>query len=144
MTTLSREEDIFNAIYRQLKAYASEHFITDLQHKQQIQQFNNKICKLAQSSETAWANAMEHYEQYVQGELSKQELRSALDSAHKAKAVLVKATEQREAYERGYLTFRRFLSASDKQIPLSEIVYCIDKIVVDTQKRIVVKWSSRL
>ena len=97
LTTLSREEDIFNAIYRQLKAYASEHFITDLQHKQQIQQFNNKICKLAQSSETAWANAMEHYEQYVQGELSKQELRSALDSAHKAKAVLVKATEQREA-----------------------------------------------
>ena len=31
-----REEDIFNAIYRQLKVYVGEHYITDLQHKQQI------------------------------------------------------------------------------------------------------------
>lgn len=57
-----REEDIFNAIYRQLKSYVSEHYITDLQHRQQIQQFNGKIYELAQSREKTWANAMERYE----------------------------------------------------------------------------------
>lgn len=56
----AREEDIFNAIYRQLKVYVSEHYITDLQHKQQIRQFNDKIFELAKSSETAWTNAMKH------------------------------------------------------------------------------------
>lgn len=30
----AREEDVFNAIYRQLKVYVSEHYITDLQYKQ--------------------------------------------------------------------------------------------------------------
>lgn len=32
----AREEDIFNAVYRQLKIYVSKHYITDLQYKQQI------------------------------------------------------------------------------------------------------------
>ena len=57
-----REEDIFNAIYRQLKIYVIEHYITALQHKQEIQQFNDKIFELVQGSQKAWTNAMEHYE----------------------------------------------------------------------------------
>ena len=137
----AREEDIFNVIYCQLKVYTSEHYITDLQYKQQIWQFNNEISELAQSSKTAWTNAMEHYEQYVRGEVSKEELRSALDSAHEAKAALVEVTGQREIYEKEHLTFRKLLSASEKHIPLSEIMDCIDKIVVDTGRQIVVKWQ---
>jgi len=43
----AREEDIFNAIYRQLKVYVSEHYVTDVQYKQQIWQFNDKILELA-------------------------------------------------------------------------------------------------
>ena len=131
----------FNVIYCQLKVYTSEHYITDLQYKQQIWQFNNEISELAQSSKTAWTNAMEHYEQYVRGEVSKEELRSALDSAHEAKAALVEVTGQREIYEKEHLTFRKLLSASEKHIPLSEIMDCIDKIVVDTGRQIVVKWQ---
>ena len=77
----AREEDIFNAIYRQLKVYVSEHYITATQHKQQIQQFNDKILELTQNNEQAWTNAMEHYEQYVRGETSKEALRMALDIA---------------------------------------------------------------
>lgn len=137
----AREEDIFNAIYRQLKVYVSEHYITDLQHKQQIRQFNDKIFELAKSSETAWTNAMKHYEQYVRGEISKQELRATLDAAHSAKAALAEVTEQREAYNKEYNIFYKLLSASDKRTPLSEIIDCIEKIVVDADKKIVVKWN---
>ena len=136
----AREEDIFNAIYCQLKVYVSEHYITDLQHKQEIQQFNDKIFELAQDSETAWTNAMEHYEQYVRGENSKEALRAALDAAHEAKAVLAEVTERKAACEKEHSIFRKLLSASDKRIPLSEIIDCIDQVVVDNGREIVVKW----
>lgn len=135
----AREEDIFNAIYRQLKAYVSEHYITDLQHKQQIQQFNDKIFELAQSNEKAWATAMERYEQYVRGELNKEALRVALDAAHDSKSVLAETSEQKAVYDKEYSIFRKLLSASDKSIPLSEIVDCINKIVVDTGGKIMVE-----
>lgn len=137
----AREEDVFNAIYRQLKDYVSEHYITDSQHKQQIQQFNDKIFELAQNSERAWTNAMERYEQYVRGELNKETLRVALDAAHDAKSWLAKLSGQKAAYEKKYSIFRTLLSASDKRIPLSEIIDCIDKIIVDTDKKNVVKWQ---
>ena len=137
----AREEDIFNAIYHQLKIYVSEHYITASQHKQQIQQFNDEIFEFAQSSEQAWTNAMEHYEQYVRGEINKEALRTALDVAHEAESVLAEAMEQKVASEKEYRIFRRLLSASDKRIPLSEIMDCIEKIVVDVGKKIVVKWN---
>ena len=136
-----REEDIFNAIYRQLKIYASEHCITALQHKQQVQQFNDKIFELARSSERAWSNAMGHYEQYVRGEISKETLRVALDLAHDAKAVLTEVSGQKAAYDRNYGIWRNLLSACEKRTPLSEIMDCIDKVIVDRGRNIVVKWT---
>ena len=84
---------------------------------------------------------MEHYEQYVRGEINKEALRTALDVAHEAKSVLAEAMEQKVASEKEYGIFRRLLSASDKRIPLSEIMDCIEKIVVDVGKKIVVKWN---
>lgn len=137
----AREEDIFNAIYCQLKVYVSEHYITALQHKQEIQRFNDKIFELAQGSEKAWTNAMEHYEQYVQGEISKEALRAALDAAHETKAVLAEVTERKAACEKEYSIFRKLLSASDKRISLNEIMDCVEKIVVDVGKKIMVKWN---
>lgn len=137
----AREEDIFNAIYRQLRTYVSEHYITDSQYKQQIQQFNDKIYELAQNSGTAWTNAMGHYERYVQGELNKEALRVALNAAHKAKAMLAELSEQKTVYDKNYSIFRKLLSASDKRIPLNEIIDCIEEIIVDADKKIVVKWG---
>ena len=137
-----REEDIFNAIYRQLKVYVSEHYITDSQHKEQIQKFNRQIIELTQTSEKAWANAMKYYEQYVQGETSKEVLRTALDAAHNAKAVLAEITEQKAAYEKKYAIFHRLLSASSRDIPIIEIMGYIGKIVVDMGREIVVKWNK--
>ena len=84
---------------------------------------------------------MEHYEKYVQGEISKEEFRAVQDIANQAKEVLIQATEAKIAYEKQYARFRKLLSASSKDIPLSEIVDCIDKVVVDGGGKIVVEWS---
>ena len=50
-------------------------------------------------------------------------------------------SEQKAAYDKKYNIFRKLLSASNKSIPLSEIVDCIEKIVVDTGGKIMVKWN---
>ncbi len=137
----AREEDVFNAIYRQLKDYVNEHYITNSAYKQQIQEYTEQIADLAQRKTTAWINAMEYYEQYVQGEISKEAFRAVQDVANQAKEVLIQATEDKTTYEKQYAKFRKLLSASSKDIPLSEIVDCIDKVVVDGDGKIVVKWS---
>ena len=136
----AREEDIFNAIYRQLKDYVNEHYITNSAYKQTIQEFTSQISDLTQRKTTAWINAMEHYEQYVQGEISKEEFRAVQDIANRAKEALIQTTEDKIAHEKQYARFRKLLSASSKDIPLSEIVDCIDKVVVDSRGKIVAKW----
>ena len=137
----AREEDIFNAIYRQLKDYVNEHYITNLAYKQRVQEFTNQIVDLTQRKTTAWINAMEHYEKYVQEEISKEEFRTVQDIANRAKEALIQATEDKTAYEKQYTIFRKLLSASSKDIPLSEIIDCVDKIMVDGGGKIMVKWG---
>ena len=122
----AREEDVLSAIYHQLKNYVNEHFITNSAYKQQIREYTEQTADFAQRKTTAWINAMEHYEQYVQGEISKEEFRAAQDDANQAKEVLIQATESKAAYEKQYAMFRKLLSASSKDIPLSEIVDCIE------------------
>ncbi len=69
---------------------------------------------------------MEHYEKYVQGEISKEEFRTVQDIANQAKEALIQATEGKATYEKQYLMFRKLLFASNKDIPLSEIMDCIE------------------
>lgn len=49
----AREEDIYNAIYRQLKDYVNEHYISNSAYKQQIQEFTSQIANLTQRKTTA-------------------------------------------------------------------------------------------
>lgn len=57
-------------------------------------------------------------------------------------AVLAEVSEQKATYDKKYSIFRKLLFASDKSIPLSEIMDCVDKVVVDVGKEIVVKWNQ--
>ena len=74
-------------------------------------------------------------------EISKEEFRTVQDIANQAKEALIQATEDKDTYEKQYAKFRKLLSASSRDIPLSEIVDCINKIIVDAGAQIVVKWS---
>ncbi len=69
----AREEDIFHAIYQQLKNYVREYFIPDSQYKQQMQELNIQIANLSKQKTEAWIRAMEHYEQFVREEINREE-----------------------------------------------------------------------
>lgn len=139
-TGMYAREDVYNAIYRQLKDYVSEHYITDSAHRQQIQEMEIQIADLTKQKTTAWIDAMEHYEKYIEGEISKEEFRVVQDIANQAKEALAQAVERKTAYETQYAVFRKLLFASSREISLSEIMDCIDKVVVDNGKKIMVKW----
>ena len=83
---------------------------------------------------------MEHYEQYVQGEIRKDKLHVVQDIANPAKEALIQAAEDTAAYEKQCAAFRKLLSASSRDIPVSEIVGHIEKVVVDGGEKVVVKW----
>jgi len=136
-----REEDAFNAIYHQLKGYVKEHFISDLQYKRQMQEFNEQIADLSKQKTEAWNRAMEHYNRFFRGEISKEEFQAVQFAADSALKLLSETTKRKNSYEKQYATFRKLLSVSNKEIPLTKIIDYIDKIVVDTGGRIVVKWN---
>ncbi|EOS65331.1 hypothetical protein [Oscillibacter sp. 1-3] len=119
----------------------NENYITNSEYKQKIQEYTGQIANLTQRKTTAWINAMEHYKKYVQGEISKEEFRAVQNIANLAKEALIQATENKTAYEKQYSKFRKLLSANSEDVPLSEIVSCIDKVVVDEGGKIVAKWN---
>ncbi len=136
-----REEDIFQAIYRQLKSYLQDIFISDSEYKQEISKFDEEIAHAVEKKEAAVKNAIRHYEDMVEGKIDKKEFRVAQDAANAVIAALSEITEGKATYEKQYQAFRKLQRASEKDIPLSEIMSCIDKIIIDTGRRIVVKWS---
>ena len=122
-----------------MKDYVNEHYISNSAYKQKIQELTSQLANLTRRKTTAWINAMEHYEKYVQGEISKEEFRAVQDIANQAKGALIQAAESKAAYEKQYTMFRKILSASSRDIPLSEITDCIDKVVVDRGGKTTVK-----
>lgn len=136
-----REEDVLSAIYHQLKLYVKEHFISNSQYKQELSRLNNEIDQFDQQYQEAFRNAVHHYEKFVCGEICKEEFRAIQDIANQAKEVLIQATECKNIYDKQYAMFRKLLSVSSRELPLSEIVSCINKVVVNSDVKIVVEWN---
>lgn len=125
----------------QLKLYVNEHFISDLQHKQEIRSLDNNIAQSDQQYQEAFRNAVHHYERFVYGESGKEKFRVAQDAANEKKAIRDGIIASKTAYEKQYQVFRKLLQVSYKEIALSEIMDCIDEIIICPNKNITVKWA---
>lgn len=134
-----RKEDVLRAIYYQLKLYVKGPFISDAQYKQELMCLNNKIDQSDSQHQEAFRNAVRHYERLVDGEISKEEFRSVQDTANEKKAIRDGIIVSKTAYEKQYQVFRKLLKASCREIALSEIVDCIDKITICPNKNITLK-----
>ena len=76
------------------------------------------------------------------GEGSKEAIAAQRPAKEQAEAELKRAIADKEAYEKQYRVFCKLLKASRKEVPLSEITDCIEQIVVDVDRKIVVKWTE--
>ena len=135
-----REEDVLNAVYRQMKEYTKEHFITDVEYKKSIQRMNEQIDQAARCFEKEMAHFAGQYEKFIFGEIDKATFFAARPAKDAAKAAMEDAKAEKEACEEQYRIFRKLLDASHKEIPLGEVVAYIDEIVVDAGRKVVVKW----
>lgn len=136
-----REEDIFSAIYHQLKLYIQEQFISSLQHDEEMMRFKAKLDAQVEFRRTIAENPAMYYEQYVLGEISLDEFKVKQQKLRQA-AEDQKAIElEIEECEQAYRWFSRLCKVRDKELPLSSIVDEINNIVVDAGKKIVVQWS---
>ena len=138
----AREEDVLSAVYYQLKQYIDHHFITKDQYKQEIQRMDSIIEAASLKYEEATDFSMKQYEKYVMGEGSKEAIAAARPAKEQAEAELNRAIADKEAYEKQYQVFCKLLKASRKRVPLSEIIDCIERIVVDVDRKIMVKWTE--
>ncbi len=138
----AREEDVLSAVYNQLKQYVKQHFLSSIQYRQEIKILDDRIALSAQVFEEAQKECMHQYERYIDGEGSVEEIKAARPARDEAKKELDLAVEAKKSYEEQYRIFYKLLKASNKEIPLEDILDCIDHIMVDTGKQIVVKWYS--
>lgn len=138
-----REEDIFSAIYHQLKLYIQEHFISSLQYKEEMAQLEAKLNAQVEFRHAIAENPAIFYEQYILGEISldefkvkQQKLRQA---AEDQKAIELEIEECEQVYRR----FSHLCKVRDKELPLSTVMSEINKIVVDACKKVVVQWKTK-
>lgn len=136
-----REEDVLRAIYYQLKLYVKEHFISDSQYKQELSRLNNEIDQVDSQYQEVLRNAIQHYEMFVDGKISKEKFRSVQDVANEKKAIRDNIIASKVDYEKQYQVFRKLLKASCKEIVLDEIIDYIDKVTICPNKNITVKWK---
>lgn len=136
-----REEDIFSAIYYQLKLYVKEHFISAPQHEQQVLQIQDQIDQASRLFDEATDNAMRHLEKYNDGEISADEFKAAQAIARAHFANIEVEKSKLEEYEQTYQHFVRFRKVCDKELPLTEIFDEISTIQVNSGRKVMVQWK---
>lgn len=135
-----REEDIFSAIYHQLKLYIQGHFISSLQYDEEMARLKAKLDAQVEFRHAIAENPAMYYEQYVLGEINLDEFKvkqqKIRQAAEHQKAIELEIEECKQAYSR----FSRLCKVRDKELPLSLLKSKINNIVVDAGKKIVVQW----
>ncbi|MFR8331449.1 MAG: hypothetical protein ACLU9S_02950 [Oscillospiraceae bacterium] len=72
---------------------------------------------------------------------AKMNFEQSQDAANEKKVIRDDIITSKMAYEKQYQVFRKLLKASYKEIALSEIMDCIDEIIICPNKNITVKWA---
>ena len=133
-----REEDIFSAIYHQLKLYTQGHFISSLQYNEEMAQLEAKLSAQVEFRHAIAENPAMFYGQYILEEIILEEFKVKQQKFRRAaedqKAIELEIKKCEQAYSR----FSRLCKVRDKGLPLSSIVDEINNIVVDAGKKIVV------
>lgn len=112
-----------------------------VQYRHEIEEYDNLIAHASRENQLAYENGMRHYEQFVDGEIDRTELRATLDYANELKQALKDTVAKKVAFEKQDQILRKLLSVRDKGLPLSDIMGCIDKITTCSGKSIAVKWA---
>ena len=136
-----REDDIFNAIYHQLKLFIRLNFISDVEYERKKADFEKEINKYQDFMTDPIRKSMKLYEMFVSKKIDKVKFKEEKSKIDNAKELLKTAINNLNIFENKYERFLKILKVKDKELPLEEIINYIDKIIVGKEKRVVVKWD---
>ncbi len=135
-----REEDIFSAIYHQLKLYLKEHFILASQYKQTVAAFDIEILERRKAYDADLKHSMHCFEKFVEDEITEDEYQPTIVKMRETKALLDEVVQRKEQYEKMHQDLRKMSKIADKELPLDGLAEYIEQILVFEGKNIAVKW----
>lgn len=129
-----REEDIFNAIYHQLKLYLQSPGNSIYQSKQYLGQLHRKSTEQIELQRKIAENPMMHYEKYILGEITIDEFRAGQDKIRQMAEDQKVLEFEIEKCDRACQHLLCMCEVRDKQLPLSAILEEIKTITVCREK----------
>lgn len=137
-----REEDVFSAIYHQLNLFVKANSNFNANYYAKKDELEHEIAQCREVLADPMECAMKLYEQLVCKDLDKDTYLSEKAKVYAAKERLEKAEAELDANKRRHEELEAMHKVLRKKLPLTEILDCIDSIVVNEGRKIEVKWRE--
>ena len=135
-----REEDIFSAIYYQLNLFVKANSDFNVNYYEKKDELEREVAQYQEMLTDPMDCTIKLYEQLVSKELDKDTYSVEKAKVYTAKEQLEKAEVKLDASKRRHEELEVMHKVLSKELPLTEILDCIDSIVVSEGRKIEVKW----
>lgn len=136
-----REEDIFKAVYYQLGQYLKAHIMSSTNYQQRKHTLEDEVALCEKALDEVNRIMLRNYERMVLHEITQEEY-------NERRAIRVKPSEDLEAaklkiivLEKAFQTQTLLMKVKDKELPLSEAMNFISKIVVHKERKVAVSFN---
>ena len=137
-----REEDIFSAIYHQLNLFVKANSNFNANYYAKKEELELEVAQYREMLADPMECTMKLYEQLIRKELDKDTYLAEKAKVYAAKERLEKAEAELGASKRRHEELEAMHRVLRKELPLAEILDCIDSIVVNEGRKIEVKWRD--
>ena len=137
-----REEDIFSAIYHQLKLFVKANSDFNANYYAKKDELEHEISQYREMLADPMECTMKLYERLICKELDKDNYLAEKAKVYAAKERLEKAEAELDTSRRRHEEFEAMHKVLRKELPLAEILECIDSIVVNEGRKIEVEWRE--
>lgn len=137
-----REEDILSAIYHQLNLFIKANSDFNANYYTKKDELEHEIAQCREMLEDPMECTMKLYERLICKELDKDNYLAEKAKVYAAKERLEKAEAELDASRRRHKEFEAMHKVLRKELPLAEILECIDSIVVNEGRKIEVEWRE--
>ena len=137
-----REDDIFKAIYHQLKVFLKANSISLLQYRSEKEKRQQAVELCEQNLDHAYDVLKVYYEQMVSKKISKEEYLSHRPAKDEVEQLMMEITTELETFEKEHQKQLRLTDISEKAIPLSTLMDYIEKITINTGRKVEVHFGA--
>ena len=137
-----REEDIFSAIYYQLKLFLKSNSHIGVGYHSKKTVLEQEIAEFREILSDPVERTKILYEQLVSHEIDKDTYWAEKAKINEAKERLECVEQRLDTHERQYQQFMKLQKVLDKDLSLNEIMNFIDDITVNSGRHVEVKWQK--